>query len=90
MQIVSWLVRRWSAEVTFQKTRAHLGVETQRLWSNEAIARTTPCILELFSIVSLLTNRLPTRERTRLTAATWYATPKPTFVDSLEAVRYAL
>lgn len=29
-QIVSWFVRRWSVEVTFQEVRAHLGVETQR------------------------------------------------------------
>ena len=29
-QIVVWFVRRWSVEVTFQETRAHLGVETQR------------------------------------------------------------
>jgi hypothetical protein len=49
-QIVSWFVRRWSVEVTFQEVRAHLGVETQRQWSDTAIARTTPCLLALFSI----------------------------------------
>nr|WP_245291072.1 transposase [Methylobacterium aquaticum] len=40
-QILTWFVRRWSVEVTFQETRAHLGVETQRQWSDKAIARTT-------------------------------------------------
>jgi hypothetical protein len=90
VQIVSWFMRRWSVEVTFQEARAHLGVETQRQWSDKAIARTTPCLLALFSIVTLLASRLPTRERTRVTAATWYAKPKPTFVDALAAVRYAL
>src|SRR4051812_902054 len=89
-QIVSWFVRRWSVEVTFQETRAHLGVETQRQWSDLAIARTTPCLLALFSIVTLLASRLPTRERARVTTAAWYAKPKPTFVDALSAVRYAL
>jgi len=35
-------VRRWSVEVTFAEVRRHLGVETQRQWSDLAIARTTP------------------------------------------------
>jgi hypothetical protein len=89
-QIVSWFVRRWSVEVTFQEARAHLGVETQRQWSDKAIARTTPCLLALFSIVTLLAARLPARERARVTTAAWYAKPRPTFVDALAAVRYAL
>ena len=52
-QIVAWFVRRWCVEVTFQEARAHLGVETQRQWSDKAIARTTPCLLALFSVVAL-------------------------------------
>ena len=65
-------------------------METQRQWSDKAIARTTPCLLALFSIVTLLASRLPTRERPRVTTAAWYAKPKPTFIDALAAVRYAL
>ena len=38
---------------TFQEARAHLGVETQRQWSDLAILRTTPTLLGLFSWVSL-------------------------------------
>jgi len=65
-------------------------VETQRQWSDKAIARTTPCLLALFSIVTLLASRLPIRERAQVTTTAWYAKPKPTFVDALAAVRYAL
>ena len=36
----------------------HFGVETQRQWSDRAIARTTSCLLALFSIVILLAARL--------------------------------
>ncbi|AWN42284.1 transposase [Methylobacterium durans] len=90
VQIVSWFVRRWNVEVTFQEARAHLGVETQRQWSDKAIARTTPCLLALFSIVTLLSSRLPIRKRTQVTTTAWYAKPKPTFVDALTAVRHAL
>src|SRR4051812_5844707 len=50
LQVVRWFVRRWRVEVTFREVRDHLGVETQRQWSDRAIARTTPCLLALFSI----------------------------------------
>jgi DDE superfamily endonuclease len=90
MQIVSWFVRRWSVEVTFQEVRAHLGVETQRQWSDTAVARTTPCLLALFSIVTLLAARLPARQRQRIAAAAWYPKPRPTFADALAAVRCAI
>ena len=43
-QILEWFVLRWQLEVTFQEVRAHLGVETQRQWSDHAIARTTPIL----------------------------------------------
>lgn len=44
-QIVGWFVSRWQVKVTFQETSAHLGVNTQRQWSDKAIARTTQYIL---------------------------------------------
>jgi hypothetical protein len=89
-QIVAWFVRRWCVEVTFQEVRAHLGVETQRQWSDKAVARTTPCLLALFSIVTLLAARLPARQRQRIAATAWYPKPQPTFSDALAAVRRAL
>jgi DDE superfamily endonuclease len=48
-QIIEWFVPRWNIEVTFEELRAHLGVETQRQWSDKAIGRTTPCLFALFS-----------------------------------------
>ena len=53
VDILQWFVARWQLEVTFQETRAHLGVETQRQWSDLAIMRTTPALLGLFSLVIL-------------------------------------
>ena len=52
LQIIRWFVQRWQLEVTFREVRDHLGVETQRQWSDKAIARTTPCLLGLFSVVT--------------------------------------
>ena len=51
--VLQWFVSRWQVEVTFQETRAHLGVETKRQWSDLAILRTTPALLGLFSLVTL-------------------------------------
>lgn len=58
LQIIRWLILHWQVEVTFQEARAHLGVETQRQWSDRAVARTTPSLFGLFSIVTLLAAQL--------------------------------
>ena len=87
LQIVRWFVRRWRVEVTFREARDHLGVETQRQWSDRATARTTPCLLALFSIVTLLAARLDRRARSAVRTDAWYRKPRPTFADTLAAVR---
>src|SRR3954471_14527689 len=53
LDILRWFVRRWSIEVTFAEVRRNLGVETQRQWSEPAIARTTPAVLGVFSLITL-------------------------------------
>jgi hypothetical protein len=87
LQVVRWFVRRRQVEVTFREARDHLGVETQRQWSDLAIARTTPCLLALFSIVALLAARLGRRARAAACTDAWYRKPRPTFTDTLAAVR---
>jgi hypothetical protein len=87
LTIVSWFVRRWQVEVTFQEVRKSLGVETQRQWTQQAIARTTPCLLALFSLVTLLADRLVRRGSLPLPQDAWYSKARPTFADALAAVR---
>jgi hypothetical protein len=87
LQIVRWYARRWQVEVTFREVRDHLGVETQRQWSERAIARATPCLLALFSIVTLLAARLHYRARSAVCTDAWYRKLRPTFADTLAAVR---
>ena len=87
LTIVSWFVRRWQVEVTFQEVRTTLGVETQRQWADQAIARTTPCLLALFSLVTLLAERLVRRGTLPLPQDAWYTKRRPTFADALAAVR---
>lgn len=89
-QILTWFVRRWRMEVTFEEARAHLGLETQRQWSDLAIARTTPVLLGLFSLVTLLANALRKEEIKMVRSAAWYAKEQPTFSDALALVRRCL
>jgi alkylated DNA nucleotide flippase Atl1 len=87
LDILRWFVRRWQVEVTFEEARRHLGVETQRQWSTLAIARTTPCLFALFSLVTLMADRLHRRHGLFVRQAAWYAKALPTFSDALAAVR---
>ncbi len=89
-QILSWFVLRWKMEVTLQEARRHLGVETQRQWSELAIRRTTPALLGLFSLVTLLAHQRMVRGSGVLRQAAWYRKPHPTFSDALALVRWEL
>jgi hypothetical protein len=88
--ILQWFVRRWRMEVTYEACRAHLGIETQRQWSEKAIARTTPALLGLLSLVTLLAHRLLGDRPCPVRRAAWYAKPLPTFSDTLALVRRSL
>jgi hypothetical protein len=90
VQIVEWFVLRWQLEVTFHETRAHLGVETQRQWSERAITRTTPALLGLFSLVTLFAHEALQGAQMPLRQAAWYAKTAPTFADTLAFVRHQL
>ena len=86
-QILQWFVLRWQLEVTFQEVRTHLGVETQRQWSDLAIARTTPALLGLFSWTTLAAYALQKGCPMTQRKAAWYDKPSPTFVDAIALVR---
>ena len=86
-QILEWFVLRWQLEVTFHEVRTHLGVETQRQWSDLAIARTTPALLGLFSWTTLAAHALQKRRPMTQRKAAWYDKPSPTFVDAIALAR---
>jgi hypothetical protein len=87
LDILRWFVRRWSIEVTFAEVRRHLGVETQRQWSDPAIARTTPILLGLFSLIALWANDLYFSRTSIVRTASWYRKSLPTFSDALANIR---
>ena len=89
-QIISWFVRRWQMETTFQEVRQRLGFETQRQWSEKALRRTAPALLGLFSLVTLLAHRHMAEGAQIVRKAAWYDKAHPTFSDALALVRRQL
>lgn len=85
--IVAEFVRRWPLETTFEEARAHLGVETQRQWSDLAIARETPCLFGLYSLVAAIGVMLHREHPIAIRVASWYPKRQATFSDVLAAVR---
>ena len=70
--------------------RRHLGVESQRQWSDLAILRTTPALLGLFSLVTLWAARLDAEHGLSPECVRWYPKRAPTFSDALARVRREL
>ena len=80
-------MKRWTLEVTFEESRAHLGIETQRQWSDLAIERTTPMLLGLYSLVTLFGYALAPDGQLPVAQTAWYRKQTATFRDVFAAVR---
>ncbi len=87
-QIINFYVLRWNIEVTFEEVRARLGMETQRQWSERAIAKTTPTLLALFSLVCLFGKEILQTQSLPILSTAWYDKKGgATFSDILAVVR---
>jgi hypothetical protein len=89
-QIVQWFVRRWQVEVTFHEVRTHLGVETQRQWTDLSILCITPTLLGLFSLITVLANLHARQRKLPVQQTAWYFKTLPTFSDALSLVKQTL
>jgi hypothetical protein len=90
LSIVLDFIKRWTIEVTFEESRAHLGIQTQRQWSDLAIERSTPCLFGLYSLVALLGHALHPNGTIPFQPTAWYRKQQATFGDVLAAVRRQL
>jgi hypothetical protein len=89
-KIIGHYFKRWNIEVTFEEVREHLGVETQRQWSDKAIVRTTPILMGLYTIVCLIANRLHEERPIEVAQTAWYEKSDATFSDLMKSVRQIL
>ena len=85
--IVSFFTRRWSIEVTFEESRAHLGLGTERNRCEQSVLRSTPCLLGLFSVVALIYAEHVRGHKPAVRSTPWYEKDEPTFADALAAIR---
>lgn len=86
-QMLTWFIRRWTMEVTFEDARAHLGMETQRQWNARAIARATPALLSLYAIITLTAHLLIQKGARGVRSTAWYPKTRPAFADAIALVR---
>jgi hypothetical protein len=91
VKIVEYFVLRWNIETKFEEVRAHLGVETQRQWSDNAINRTTPILMGLFSLVNIMAHKLACGTQIPTLITAWYdKNGQATFADVLQYVKGAI
>lgn len=87
--IIETFVGRWKIETTFEETRRHLGMETQRQWSDRAIDVTTPIILASYSIINLMAYELVKNNDQKIPIQTtsWYKKEHVCFSDVICCLR---
>jgi DDE superfamily endonuclease len=87
--IIGLYMARWPIEVTFQEVRQHLGFATPRNRKDKSVLRTAPCLLGIFSVVSLLFHASTSAKEKMPKPAVypWYAKSEVTFSDAIAFVR---
>lgn len=86
-EAVELYTARWTQEVTHREVRDHLGMETQRQWSDLAIARTTPLIFALYSLTFIIVSQLNISLSLKAAKTAWYNKSDLTFSDLLNGIR---
>jgi hypothetical protein len=85
-EIIEEYTGRWNIETTFQEARAYLGLETTRGWKRETVLRAAPCLLGLYTVVSLWYWQLPAWVKEDW-GVLWTGKEAMTFSDAITAVR---
>ena len=86
--IVECYVRRWSIEVTFEETRRHLGIETLRNRSQNAVLRSVPMLFALFSLIVTWFALFKNENGDYINRTPWYEKKHITFSDMMKAARF--
>jgi len=89
-RIISLYTGRWSIEVTFQEAKQQLGLASPRNRKKQSVLRTVPCLLGLYSLVSILFHRQYKGRSPKAYSFPWYSKSEVTFSDALSSVRRLL
>jgi hypothetical protein len=85
-EIIEEYTGRWNIETTFEEARAYLGLETTRGWKRETVLRAAPCLLGLYTLVSVWYWQLPGWVKEDW-GVLWAGKEGMTFSDAITAVR---
>jgi hypothetical protein len=85
--IIESFVRRWGIETTFQEARAYLGLETLRNRTPNAVRRSVPMLLALYSLIVVWFARHVRHPEAWVRRTPWYRKSHVTFSDMLAAAR---
>jgi len=86
-QRLAWCGRRWTMAVTGEAARAQLGRATQRQGKDRALARTTPALMRLSSIMTLTAHLLIAKAATGVRSTAGYDKTCPTVSEAMALVR---
>jgi hypothetical protein len=87
VDVLNWYAWRWSIEVAFHDSKQSLGFEEPQGWTRQAVERTAPTAMLLYSLIVLWFVRDGHRNY-RLLDRPWYTTKtQPSFADMLATLR---
>jgi hypothetical protein len=86
-EVLSWYALRWSLEVTFHDSKMHLGFEEPQGWTRQAVQRTAPVAMCLYTLIVVWFVQDGHRHY-QPAIRPWYLTkPHATFTDMLATLR---
>jgi hypothetical protein len=85
-EVIERYAERWNVETTFAEMRSYLGLETTRGRCAKTVLRAEPCLFGLYSVVTLLYERLPPEARAEA-GVDWEGKSAVTFSDAITTVR---
>jgi hypothetical protein len=87
VDVLNWYAWRWSIEVAFHDSKQSLGFEEPQGWTRQAVERTAPTAMLLYSLIVLWFVREGHRSY-RLLDRPWYTTKnQSSFADMLATLR---
>jgi hypothetical protein len=86
-QVLTWYSMRWSVEVTFHDSKQHLGFEEPQGWSKQAVQRTAPMAMLLYTMI-VHWYAIEGRRYESLFILPWYTQKsQPSFADMLATLK---
>lgn len=86
-QVIAWYASRWSIEVMNHDSKQHLGFQEPQGWSRQAVQRTAPMAMLLYSLIVLWFARDGHRQYQPLDCPWYTSKAEPSFADMLATLR---